>query len=79
MFKTWRLYPCVSKLVPNRRSESTFSCIDINNNVKHALKNDMPVVALESTIITHGMPHPINIQCALEVEQEILNKVTRKI
>ena len=33
-----------------------------------ALSADAPVVALESTIITHGMPYPANLQTAREVE-----------
>ncbi|KAJ3409663.1 hypothetical protein HDV05_004299 [Chytridiales sp. JEL 0842] len=44
---------------------------DINPEVYHALSNQLPVVALESTIITHGMPHPTNLQCAQEVESII--------
>jgi pseudouridine-5'-phosphate glycosidase len=39
--------------------------------VAAARKQGTPVVALESTIITHGMPHPRNIEVALDVEQEI--------
>lgn len=37
--------------------------------VARALKNKSPVVALESTIITHGLPRPKNLEVALEVEQ----------
>jgi pseudouridine-5'-phosphate glycosidase/pseudouridine kinase len=33
--------------------------------------SEKPVVALESTIITHGLPYPINLETALEVENEI--------
>lgn len=39
--------------------------------VKAALDADKPVVALESTIITHGMPYPDNVETALAVEQII--------
>ena len=45
--------------------------IKINPEVKHALENNIPVVALESTIISHGMPYPQNVQTALKVEQII--------
>lgn len=38
--------------------------------VAHALANQLPIVALESTIISHGMPYPQNYQTALAVEQE---------
>ena len=37
--------------------------------VKNALENNKPVVALESTIITHGMPFPNNLKTALDVEK----------
>lgn len=42
--------------------------LDIKDEVKEALKNDKPVVALESTIIAHGMPYPENIKTAVEIE-----------
>ena len=45
----------------------------INPEVLKALKDNKPVVALESTIISHGMPYPKNVQTALEVEQVIRN------
>lgn len=38
-------------------------------NVEKAIKSGRPVVALESTIISHGMPYPRNVQTALRVEQ----------
>ena len=43
----------------------------INPEVLEALKNNKPVVALESTIISHGMPYPKNVETALRVEQTI--------
>jgi pseudouridine-5'-phosphate glycosidase len=45
--------------------------LDISPEVTEALVNKRPVVALESTIISHGMPYPQNAQTALEVEQKI--------
>jgi pseudouridylate synthase len=42
--------------------------IEISPEVQEALNNAKPVVALESTIIAHGMPYPQNVQTALEVE-----------
>ena len=41
----------------------------INPEVLEALKNNKPVVALESTIISHGMPYPKNVETALRVEK----------
>ena len=45
--------------------------LDIKDEVKQALKEGRPVVALESTIISHGMPYPKNVETALRVEQTI--------
>lgn len=45
--------------------------IRIKEEALQALKNKQPVVALESTIISHGMPYPQNVQTALEVERII--------
>ncbi len=43
----------------------------INKEVALALKENKPVVALESTIISHGMPYPLNVETALKVEAEV--------
>ncbi len=45
--------------------------LDINEEVKEALEQGKPVVALESTIISHGMPYPQNVETALNVEKII--------
>ena len=42
--------------------------LDINPEVAEALAAGKPVVALESTIISHGMPYPQNVETALNVE-----------
>ncbi|WP_299700968.1 pseudouridine-5'-phosphate glycosidase [uncultured Pontibacter sp.] len=42
--------------------------LEIHPEVQQALTQGKPVVALESTIIAHGMPYPQNVQTALEVE-----------
>ncbi|NLY86183.1 MAG: pseudouridine-5'-phosphate glycosidase, partial [Tissierellia bacterium] len=41
----------------------------ISPEVKKALDENRPVVALESTIISHGMPYPQNVETALNVEK----------
>lgn len=41
----------------------------ISEEVKKALEENKPVVALESTIISHGMPYPKNVETALKVEE----------
>lgn len=45
--------------------------LDINEEVRNAIYAGKPVVALESTIISHGMPYPQNVETALKVEQII--------
>lgn len=45
--------------------------LSFTEEVRHAMENDLPVVALETTIISHGMPYPQNIEMAKEVEQII--------
>ncbi len=45
----------------------------IRADIAEAIKNNKPVVALESTIISHGMPYPENVKTALEVEQVVLD------
>src|SRR5215510_14021239 len=48
-----------------------FPFLDVSQEVAEALAAGRPVVALESTIITHGMPHPQNLETALAVEDEV--------
>ncbi len=45
--------------------------IAVADEVKEALEQGQPVVALESTIITHGMPYPRNVETARMVEDDI--------
>ena len=47
------------------------SFLEIDPEVKIALESNEPVVALESTIISHGMPYPKNVETALAVEQVV--------
>lgn len=42
--------------------------LDIKEEIRLALENNQPVVALESTIISHGMPYPQNVEMAKKVE-----------
>lgn len=48
--------------------------LQISSEVKKALEDGKPVVALESTIISHGMPYPQNVETALRVEEIIRGK-----
>ena len=45
--------------------------MDISEEIQDSIKRNGPVVALESTIISHGMPFPQNLETALEVERII--------
>ncbi len=47
------------------------SFLKIAPEVAEALTNNKPIVALESTIISHGMPYPKNVETALAVEQTV--------
>jgi pseudouridine-5'-phosphate glycosidase len=43
----------------------------ISSEIRRAIDLDLPVVALESTVITHGLPSPQNLTLALDMEQEV--------
>ncbi len=45
--------------------------IILTSEIAHALNMNLPVVALESTVITHGLPHPQNLQLARDMEKQI--------
>ena len=47
------------------------SYLDVHPEVENALNSKQPIVALESTIISHGMPYPENIETALMVEDTV--------
>jgi len=48
--------------------------LQVSDEVKKALEEGKPIVALESTIISHGMPYPQNVETALRVEEIIRSK-----
>lgn len=63
-----------------RRSQRCYSSglkslIDINPEVDKALRANAPIVALESTIVTHGMPYPQNVETAASVEAIVRKQV----
>ena len=49
-------------------ARSPHPSIELTNEVEQALRDGMAVVALESTIISHGMPYPQNVEMATTVE-----------
>lgn len=44
----------------------------ISDRILTALKNGDPIVALETTIVTHGMPYPQNVETAISVEKTVI-------
>lgn len=54
-----------------RTIQAMHPSISLLQPVKDALENHEPVVALESTIITHGMPYPQNLETAKSVESAV--------
>ncbi|MEO7939634.1 MAG: pseudouridine-5'-phosphate glycosidase [Burkholderiaceae bacterium] len=57
--------------MPSSITHSSHPHLDLHPDVAQALAEGRPVVALESTIISHGMPYPENVATALRVEQEV--------
>ena len=49
--------------------------MDISKSIAEAIASNKPVVALETTIVTHGMPYPENERVALEVEEVVRQQV----
>ena len=45
--------------------------LDIHPEVENAINDKLPIVALESSIISHGMPYPNNVETALMVEETV--------
>jgi pseudouridylate synthase len=50
------------------RNEAPFR---LGRSVRDALYGNKPVVALETALVTHGLPEPLNLSTALEMEQEV--------
>lgn len=59
----------------NRHISSNCKTFICSPDVKVAKRNGLPIVALESTIITHGMPYPDNLKTAIQVENIVRKKV----
>jgi pseudouridine-5'-phosphate glycosidase len=59
-----------------RRMSALSKVLDVQDIVQDAIANGKPVVALESTIVAHGMPFPQNLELAMEVEDILRRKVS---
>jgi pseudouridine-5'-phosphate glycosidase/pseudouridine kinase len=64
--QNWRQLPCSLRGIRHLSSKSPF--LKISEEVQQALHENRPVVALESTIYTHGFPYPENIALASHLE-----------
>jgi pseudouridylate synthase len=56
---------------PIKIHKMTSQLLHINPEIQEAIASGKPIVALESTIISHGMPYPQNVETALKVEQTV--------
>lgn len=50
---------------------NTYSDMQISQTVRRASRNENPLVALESAVITHGLPYPTNVRLARDLEREV--------
>ncbi|HAD99990.1 MAG TPA: pseudouridine-5-phosphate glycosidase, partial [Rhodospirillaceae bacterium] len=47
------------------------NALTLSAEIRAALADGMPVVALESTVIAHGLPHPDNLETSQAMEQAV--------
>ncbi|KAG0038209.1 hypothetical protein BGZ82_000780 [Podila clonocystis] len=66
-----RLAPFSTSATKFRQQQHPSPVLNFSDEVKDALKNNKPIVALESTIISHGMPYPQNYETAIQVENVV--------
>jgi pseudouridine-5'-phosphate glycosidase len=57
--------------VPHPSTDPADRLVRVSKAVRSALADGRPVVALESTIFTHGLPRPRNLEVALEAEEQL--------
>ena len=57
-----------SEHIYRRKTELMPIPLHFSTSVRAALDNQQPVVALESTLITHGLPRPVNLEVAQRLE-----------
>lgn len=78
MFRTRKLLclsPIRTTLTRFKSYVDPINCVHISEEVRFALHENLPVVALESTIITHGLPFPDNVEYGRDVEAVIREQV----
>ncbi|HEV8193895.1 MAG TPA: pseudouridine-5'-phosphate glycosidase [Ktedonobacterales bacterium] len=69
--ETWRTGPVERTGEGARMDQISSAYVRLADSVRAALEVNRPVVALESTVIAHGLPHPQNIEAALAMEATI--------
>ena len=67
--------PTLISVGAKRYSQTAGNILEISPEAQYAIQNNLPIVALESTIITHGMPFPKNLETAMQVESTIRARV----
>lgn len=73
--KKYVLSQFTGHLYHRSRSLCSNTPLDVLPEIKNGLASGKPIVALESTIITHGMPYPHNLKTAKEVEEIVRSQV----
>ena len=61
----------VSQVLVNSKLDMNPTYLKVAPEIRRALQGGRPVVALESTIITHGMPYPENLETARSLESQV--------
>src|SRR5262249_8532909 len=65
------LVPCDCRIYDEQIWTIMNDLIQLSTTVKNELDKNAPIVALESTVISHGLPYPLNLQTALECEEAV--------
>lgn len=72
LLQFWCKYPMTNFML---RKRYFHSLIDVSNTVQEALFTKKPVVALETAVVSHGMPYPYNKEVAIAVEEIVKQQV----
>ena len=71
---TWTPLLLKAKIVWNRLMKNTDSLIQLSVEVQNGLENNLPIVCLESTVISHGLPYPDNL-ITIQSMQDVIRSV----
>lgn len=73
--RSWKEKSVTTKTSSMTSSNMLGQLLQIDDDVRNALEGGRPVVALESTIVAHGMSFPDNLKLALDTEDILRSKV----